>query len=112
MFYLKVGLDPVLDEQRLDIVRNTIGPQRRLRIDANQSWSVAEAAERIERWHRLFRLDWVEGPVRQRPLANLQSLRSRTAITLCADEGLRGEEYAYEIVRSARCANPGDRSRL
>lgn len=104
VFYLKVGLEPLLDEQRLEIVRNTIGAERRLRIDANQSWTPGEAALRLEHWHKRFQLDFAEGPVRHRPLANMQTLRARTKVRLCADEGLRGEDHAYELVL-AQCAD-------
>lgn len=104
VFYLKVGLDPAADERRLEIVRTAIGPARRLRIDANQAWTPGEAAVRLERWHRRFDLDFAEGPVRHRPLETMHALRRRTGVRLCADEGLRGEEFAWELVL-AGCAD-------
>ncbi len=60
-FKLKVGGHPQDDLRRGRIVREEIGWQNRLAVDANQKWSVGEAIERI---HGLQELDpwWMEEP--------------------------------------------------
>src|SRR5260370_18421111 len=40
---LKVGADPQSDLRRARILRDAIGPDRRLMLDANQVWCVHEA---------------------------------------------------------------------
>ena len=60
-FKLKVGADLQDDIRRLAIVREEIGPHRRLMVDANQRWDVPDAIE----WMRhLARFDpwWIEEP--------------------------------------------------
>jgi L-fuconate dehydratase len=60
-FKLKVGADLQDDIRRLAIVREEIGPNNKLMIDANQRWDVGEAI----RWVRaLARFDpwWIEEP--------------------------------------------------
>ncbi len=104
VFYLKVGEDEALDEQRLGLVRETVGTHGRIRIDANQSWAPATARRLIERWHGRFGLDFVEGPVVHHPPAVMRELKRAVPVALCADEGLRGEDQAFAIV-SARCAD-------
>ena len=42
---LKVGADRAEDQRRLALVREAVGPDMRIAIDANQSWSVNEAIE-------------------------------------------------------------------
>ena len=42
-FKLKVGADPATDTRRARLVRQAIGPSRRLMLDANQVWGVDEA---------------------------------------------------------------------
>jgi len=47
-FKLKVGADVEVDRQRAAIVREEIGPDRRLMMDANQRWDVEEAITWME----------------------------------------------------------------
>jgi len=58
---MKVGGDPDGDARRAGIIREEIGPQRRLMMDANQVWGVGEA---IERMRPLTAFDpyWIEEP--------------------------------------------------
>jgi L-fuconate dehydratase len=60
-FKLKVGGDPADDLRRGYIVRNEIGWERKLMVDANQKWGVIEA---IERTRALAELNpwWMEEP--------------------------------------------------
>ncbi|HZU08847.1 MAG TPA: enolase C-terminal domain-like protein [Pseudacidobacterium sp.] len=60
-FKLKVGGRPEDDLRRARLVRSKIGPDRRLLMDANQKWDVAEA---IERTRALAEVNpwWMEEP--------------------------------------------------
>lgn len=60
-FKLKVGADLRDDIRRCALVREEIGPQRRLMLDANQRWDVGEA---IAAMRELGRFDpwWIEEP--------------------------------------------------
>jgi L-fuconate dehydratase len=58
---IKVGGDPADDLRRVALVRETIGPDVKLAVDANQVWEVHEAIERIRALER-FDLAWVEEP--------------------------------------------------
>ena len=60
-FKVKVGASPGDDEKRVRLVREAIGPDRTLMIDANQRWDVPEAIERV-RALAPFNLLWVEEP--------------------------------------------------
>ncbi len=60
-FKLKVGANLEDDRRRAAIIREEIGPDRKLMVDANQRWEVAEAID----WVRAlaeFDLWWVEEP--------------------------------------------------
>jgi L-fuconate dehydratase len=58
---IKVGRDVEDDARRASIVREEIGPDRKLMMDANQVWDVDEAIESME---RLAEFDpwWIEEP--------------------------------------------------
>lgn len=60
-FKLKVGGDPGDDRRRAALVREKIGPERKLMMDANQKWDVEEA---ILRTRELAEFDpwWMEEP--------------------------------------------------
>ena len=60
-FKIKVGADLADDLRRAAIVREEIGPQRKLMFDANQRWDVADA---IANMRALARFDpwWIEEP--------------------------------------------------
>lgn len=60
-FKLKVGADIRADCRRAALVRDAIGPNRKLMLDANQCWDVPEA---IANMRALARFDpwWIEEP--------------------------------------------------
>jgi len=60
-FKIKVGGDLKDDIRRLAVVREEIGPNRKLMVDANQKWDVGEAIRWINELRR-FDLWWIEEP--------------------------------------------------
>jgi len=60
-FKVKVGASPEDDYQRVKLVRDAIGPNRTLMIDANQRWDVNEAIDRVRALSQ-FNLKWIEEP--------------------------------------------------
>jgi L-fuconate dehydratase len=60
-FKVKVGGMPEDDARRVGLVRQEIGPARKLMIDANQRWDVAEAIARVKALSA-FDLWWMEEP--------------------------------------------------
>jgi L-fuconate dehydratase len=58
---LKVGADLADDERRLRLVRETVGPEIELAIDANQRWDVAEAIDWV-RHLAPYGVRWIEEP--------------------------------------------------
>ena len=60
-FKIKVGADIDDDIRRSSIIREEIGPDRRLMMDANQRWDVGEAIANMQRLAR-FNPWWIEEP--------------------------------------------------
>jgi len=58
---IKVGADLADDERRLRLVRDTVGPDIELAIDANQRWDVAEAIDWVTHLAP-YGLRWIEEP--------------------------------------------------
>ncbi len=61
-FKLKVGLDSVADVQRIQFMREAIGADCNLMVDANQYWGIADAKRHIEQYVP-FKLKWIEEPI-------------------------------------------------
>jgi L-fuconate dehydratase len=60
-FKVKVGGQPADDRRRVAVVREAIGPDHKLMIDANQRWDVDEAIARITELAP-YNLWWAEEP--------------------------------------------------
>ena len=75
---LKVGGDPASDLRRARIVREAIGPNRHLMLDANQVWGVEQA---IEAAHRLAEVNpwWLEEPTSPDDILGLHRIREAIA---------------------------------
>ncbi|RYY95638.1 MAG: mandelate racemase/muconate lactonizing enzyme family protein, partial [Comamonadaceae bacterium] len=91
-FKLKVGFGEERDIRNVAVVRELLGPDVPLMVDANQGWGIAEATRMAARL-RSFDLGWLEEPLRaDRPWSEWQELASATAIPLAGGENLLGED--------------------
>ena len=97
VFYLKVGLDIAAECEMVRIVRETIGPERRLRLDANGAWTVNQAIRNLDLLDQ-FHIDFIEQPVMPDPVAGMQEVRARTRVAVCANEGMWTAEDAYQQI--------------
>ncbi|HKW98603.1 MAG TPA: mandelate racemase/muconate lactonizing enzyme family protein [Bryobacteraceae bacterium] len=97
VFYLKVGVDIQAECEMVRVVRETIGPSARLRLDANAAWRVNEAVRNLALLDR-YTIDFIEQPVSPDPVANMQEVRRRTPVAVCANEGLWSAEDAYKQI--------------
>lgn len=85
---VKVGSPDVADDvERLAAVREVIGPDRRLMIDANQRWTLDQAERAIDALAR-FDLTWIEEPLRADDLAAHVALRERIDVPIALGENL------------------------
>ena len=97
VFYLKVGLDIEAELDMVRSVRETIGPEAKIRLDANGAWKVGEALRNLARLDA-YRIDFIEQPVSQDPLANMQEVRARCSVALSSNEGMWTAEDAYRQI--------------
>jgi L-alanine-DL-glutamate epimerase-like enolase superfamily enzyme len=97
VFYLKVGIDIRTECEMVRAVRETIGPEARIRLDANGAWRVNRALRNLALLDQ-FDIDFVEQPVSPDPAANMQEVRRRTSVAVCANEGMWSTEDAYKQI--------------
>jgi o-succinylbenzoate synthase len=82
------GQDLAADVERVAAVRDALGPDGRIRVDANAAWDVESAVLAIGRLDRAAGgLEYVEQPCRT--LDELREVRRRVAPPIAADESVR-----------------------
>ena len=70
---VKVGIDPELDVARLAAVREAVGKDVKLRIDANQAWNAKQAVRILDQMQEKgLNIEFVEQPV---PAADLEGMQ-------------------------------------
>ncbi len=83
------------DVERIRAVRETLGPEGKLRVDVNASWDLDTASARIERLVE-FDLEYVEQPVAT--LEDMKALRRRVQVLLAADELVRQSPHPLRVI--------------
>ncbi len=94
---IKVGTGVNEDVERVRRVRETVGGKIRLRVDANQAWSVSEAVQAIRRIEK-FHPEFVEQPVRAEDLKGLARVTREVEVLVMADESMHTPADALRIV--------------
>jgi len=88
---LKVGASADDDANQVLAVRQAVGPQPRLRLDANQGWSPREAVRVISELEDAGTdIELVEQPVRADDMAGLAWVTDRVQTPVMADESVFG----------------------
>ncbi|MDR1386258.1 MAG: o-succinylbenzoate synthase [Propionibacteriaceae bacterium] len=91
------------DLERVEAVRQALGPAGRLRLDANGGWSLEEAERALVQLAR-FDLEYVEQPCAS--LADLARLRRRLVrrdVLIAADESIRRAPDPLQVVAERAC---------
>jgi D-galactarolactone cycloisomerase len=91
-FKLKIGFGRERDVGNVRALRETLGEQAQLMVDANQAWTLETAIE-MSRSLDGFDLRWLEEPLRaDRPWSEWRTLRRSTGIPLAAGENIAGDD--------------------
>ena len=96
---LKVGTAASLDEERRRVaaVREALGPDVKLRLDANGAWGVDQAIEAI-RALAAYRVEYVEQPIAPGNLESLRRVQDAVATPVAADEDVTSPEAARRLL--------------
>ena len=98
VIYLKVGRGDEADMRNVAAVRQAIGGQRRLRLDANGAWDVHTAINMINKLAR-FDPEWIEQPTPHLSLAALRQVKESVAVPIAADQAVFTLFDVYEVCR-------------
>ncbi len=98
------GARPLLDAERIAAVREAIGPEIGLKVDANQGWKTPGTAIAAIRASLPSAPDYFEQPVAQWDIDGLAEVRRQTGAIIMADEACHGPREMLRIVQ-ARAAD-------
>jgi L-Ala-D/L-Glu epimerase len=95
---LKVGnAEPQREIARIAALRQAVGPDVHLRLDANEAWSFAEAMTILTQCAS-FTLQYVEQPLPAHNLDEMRALRYNVPVSIAADEAVYDLESARRVL--------------
>lgn len=101
---VKVGVSPELDIARLTAVRNAAGPNKKIRIDANQAWSPKMAVRLLNQMQdKGLDIEFVEQPVAGHDFEGLKYVTERSYVPVMADESVFSVKDALELIHMGAC---------
>jgi L-alanine-DL-glutamate epimerase-like enolase superfamily enzyme len=101
-FKIKVGMDPDTDVGRLQAIRDAIGYDYGIRIDANQGWTPAQAVMALKAMEK-FKIQFCEQPGPDFDIAGMKQVRDESPIGIMADESLHYPSDAIKLINAAAC---------
>lgn len=99
---VKLGQNGKTDVQRIQAVRQAVGGEVPLRIDANQGWSVEEAIETLQAL-AVFNIEHCEEPIPRWDFMHLPKVKKASPIPIMADESCGDEHDAERLIQLNAC---------
>lgn len=104
--FIKVKLGTILEEDvaRIKAIREGIGNEIPLRIDANQGWPDADYAIRVLKALESYNIEHCEEPIPRWQFMDLAKISSATSIPIMADESCGDHHDAERLIRLGNCS--------
>jgi o-succinylbenzoate synthase len=96
---VKVGVDPEEDVERVRLIRETVGGDIQIRIDANQGWTPQQAIEALNKMAK-YNIQFAEQPVPAEDLKGLIEVKRNSPIPIMADESVHSPEDAMRLIKA------------
>jgi L-alanine-DL-glutamate epimerase-like enolase superfamily enzyme len=95
---VKAGISAADDVRAIKLIREAVGPDIHLRVDANQGWDVNTAIRVMEAYER-YGVEAVEQPLVHWDIDGLAYVRAHTRIPIMADESLHSPQDAMKLAK-------------
>ncbi len=96
---VKVGrIDLHRDVECVKRIRSAVGDDILLRLDANGAWNYEQASEALSSFEQ-YQIEYIEQPVPSSDYDSLERLARESPIPLAADEAIKSEADAMELLR-------------
>ena len=98
---IKVGKEGMADVERIAAIRQAVGPDVALRVDANQGWTAAQSVAIIKALEdRGLNIELVEQPVSAHDLAGLKYVTGQVDTPILADEAVFSHYDAATLIQT------------
>jgi len=99
---VKVGGSKDLDVERIRMIRDAVGYDIQIRIDANQGWEVSTAIETLKAL-AVFKIQHCEEPINRALFERLPKIKSQSPIPIMADESCCNQYDAQRLIDLNAC---------
>lgn len=96
---VKVGIDPAEDVERVKMIRETVGSDVQIRVDANQGWTPEQAIDVLNKIEK-FGIQFAEQPVPADNVKGLLKVKKNSPVPIMADESVHSPEDALRLIRA------------
>lgn len=98
---VKVGKEGEKDIERIAAIRDAVGKDVKIRVDANQGWTAKEAIRILSVLEREgLDIELCEQPVKAQDIDGLRAVTKAVSTPILADESVFSAEDAMEILRT------------
>jgi len=94
---VKLGATFEQDELRLRNIREAVGPDITIRVDANQAWDRVSAVRSLKAFEQ-FNIEFCEQPLKASDVTGLREVGNAVSIPLMADEALFSPADAQRLI--------------
>lgn len=102
MIKIKLGKNGKEDVERVKRIREAVGPDIVLRIDANQGWDFDTACYALQQMEP-YNIQFCEQPMRHWDDPELPELRRQSPIKIMADESVFDHHDAERLIKAEAC---------
>lgn len=99
---VKLGNHGPKDVQRIKAIREAVGYEIGIRIDANQGWKVKEAIETLQALEP-YQIQYCEEPISRHEYPRLKKVRKLSPIPIMADESVYDHHDAEKLIKMDLC---------
>jgi L-Ala-D/L-Glu epimerase len=100
---VKLGEHKEIDVARIQAIREGIGDELPLRIDANQGWSTADEAIEVLKALAPYNIEYCEEPIPRWRFMELGKVSAASPIPIMADESCGDEHDAERLIELNAC---------
>lgn len=99
---VKLGKEGAKDVERIKAIREKVGNEIPIRIDANQGWKVKEAIETLNAL-AAYNIQYCEEPIAKWKFMQLKKVRKNSPIPIMADESCGTHHDAERLIKLEAC---------
>jgi L-alanine-DL-glutamate epimerase-like enolase superfamily enzyme len=95
--YIKIGFELKNDLALARAIKDEVGDDVAVRVDANEAWSISEAVDALRRFEAID-LEFVEQPIDMHNIGGLADLRTKSRVRIAANQSVWLPTQVPEVI--------------